>query len=43
MSGEDSSEPGGRDKALKIIREGAGRQFDPQIAGLLIRLIEEEA
>lgn len=43
LSGEDSSEPGGRDKALRIIREGAGRQFDPQIAGLLIRLIEEEA
>ncbi len=43
LSGEDSSEPGGRDKALKIIREGAGRQFDPQIADLLVRLIEQEA
>ena len=41
-SGADSQEPSGKGVALKVIREGAGRQFDPQIAGLLVRLMEEE-
>ena len=43
VSGEDSQTPRGRDVALQIIREGSGKQFDPQIAGLLVQLVEEEA
>jgi len=41
-SGADSKEVSGKEAALKVIREGAGKQFDPQIANLLIQLIEAE-
>jgi diguanylate cyclase (GGDEF)-like protein/PAS domain S-box-containing protein/putative nucleotidyltransferase with HDIG domain len=42
-SGADSQEPGSKEKALQVIREGAGKQFDPQIADLLIRMMEKDA
>ena len=42
-SGADTREPGGKEMALQVIREGAGKQFDPQIADLMVRMMEKEA
>ena len=42
-SGADAHEPGSKEMALQVIREGAGKQFDPQIADLLIRMMEKDA
>jgi len=41
-SGADSQEPSGKEAALQVIREGSGKQFDPQIAELFIRMMREE-
>ncbi len=40
INGEDNSESG--KKAVKVIRDGAGTQFDPKIADIFVNMIESD-
>lgn len=42
LSGADAQTPGNQESAIQVIWEGAGRQFDPEIASLFIEMIEKE-
>lgn len=42
LSAEYNMDPISKDKALQLIKEGAGKQFDPQIVGLFVQIMEKD-